>query len=231
MKCPYCNGEIESGSAKCRHCGEWLDEAARTKAADQKLAEEKGLERERIRERQRQQSRKQWGCCAVILLPVVFLVIPAILSIPPAKRDDPKAQPAGATPAPDAKQAVVAADAPLYCKAHPKTEVVLAADSDALKEGYPVSAGKGFTAAECATIISKLYALDPRKAAMDTVANGQYFIGMDSMLLIYSLGSPDRINATTTALGTSGQWVYGQGSAKPLYAYVDEAGKLSSVQH
>jgi predicted nucleic acid-binding Zn ribbon protein len=23
-KCPYCSGEIEVGTKKCRHCGEWL---------------------------------------------------------------------------------------------------------------------------------------------------------------------------------------------------------------
>ena len=26
-KCPYCKGEIEPGVMKCKHCGEWLDEA------------------------------------------------------------------------------------------------------------------------------------------------------------------------------------------------------------
>jgi hypothetical protein len=31
MRCPYCGGEIEEGVLKCKHCGEWLDEAHRAK--------------------------------------------------------------------------------------------------------------------------------------------------------------------------------------------------------
>ena len=28
-KCPYCRSEIETGTAKCKHCGEWLYPAQR----------------------------------------------------------------------------------------------------------------------------------------------------------------------------------------------------------
>ena len=31
--CPYCGGEIITGVKKCRHCGEWLNDAARPKDA------------------------------------------------------------------------------------------------------------------------------------------------------------------------------------------------------
>lgn len=28
IKCPYCDEDIQSGAAKCKHCGEWLRDAA-----------------------------------------------------------------------------------------------------------------------------------------------------------------------------------------------------------
>jgi hypothetical protein len=41
-KCPFCKGDIEPGVLKCKHCGEWLDEAHRKQEDTVKEAQVKG---------------------------------------------------------------------------------------------------------------------------------------------------------------------------------------------
>lgn len=57
------------------------------------------------------------------------------------------------------------------------------------------------------------------------VIERKYWIGMNVAELSYSLGYPNKINATNYGSGESQQWVYYQGSygANPIYIYVENS--------
>ena len=127
----------------------------------------------------------------------------------------------------------IAAVAPVYCSNHRKIQ--MSKDATLMQDGWPVFssvddivAGRGehgFTAAQCNVIISKFIDLGTPRDELDGIATSKIWVGMSYIELVYSVGFPDHINSTTTAAGTSQQWVYGTS----LYAYV-EGGKVISYQ-
>ena len=79
--------------------------------------------------------------------------------------------------------------------------------------------------------MNKLYDIDPRKEALQTVAKKALFIGMDKMLLLYSLGGPTDINYSDYGSGTTEQRIYDQGNYKSIYVYTDTDGSVSSFSY
>ena len=64
------------------------------------------------------------------------------------------------------------------------------------------------------------------KSDCETIAAGKVHVGMSTVQAKASWGTPDDINRTTNALGTSEQWVYGYSS----YLYFDD-GVLTSISN
>ncbi len=96
--------------------------------------------------------------------------------------------------------------------------------------GWPTHTGRrAWTAAECATIVGKLYDAGTSADDLQKVAQGKIHVGMTQDELIYSWGAPNDYNPTTTAYGTSDQWVYGDPVYGANYVYLDN-GVISSYQ-
>ena len=128
------------------------------------------------------------------------------------------------------KQQVVVELAPMYCANHQSIKMQKVAALEA--KGLPTFDGTGkFTADQCRAIIDKLYDLDPNKTALQNVANGKISVGMTSTEVFYSWGTPNNLSSsTTTAFGSSAQWVYGDPLSHANYVYIDN-GVVTAFQN
>ena len=186
MYCPYCKGAVTEGALRCQHCGEWLSEKARA-------TEAKKAQRAVREERQDHQNRERITVIAI----VDFLIFLLVKNNNNGDTSNTVSTPSSITTPLDpakAKQDVVTTDAPVYCKNHSATAVLFKAGSESLAMGYSTSSGHGFSAKWCQSIP---HDIQPTNEAMDAVAIGHYYIGMESMLLLYGLGDTDNINNTS----------------------------------
>ncbi len=131
------------------------------------------------------------------------------------------------------RQHVIDTYAPVYCANQQK---ILVNEPALLAQGWPNADGKhGVTNEECIVIITKLYDyLDgyaQRGDRIEQIANRKMWVGMERLELIYSQGSPQDVNRTTTASGTREQWVYGSPiNGTGGYAYLD-GDVVTSIQN
>jgi hypothetical protein len=177
------------------------------------------------------------GCLLLAgLFLIVFLrwVTSDTEAIPSPATTVPSPSPQVAQPSPEeqakTREALVTELAPLYCQNHKQTTVQ---EVDVLvAAGFPTHKDilkHGFTDAQCRTIIDKLYDITPDRDELEEVAERKYWIGMDARLLVFSIGTPHRVNNTQTAFGETGQWIYEWSGGSSNYFYI-ENGKVMSWQ-
>ncbi len=115
-----------------------------------------------------------------------------------------------------------------YCKAH--SSIVMTKVDSLIAQGYPMFQGRGsYSEDQCSHIMGNLYDVDQNSDHLQAVIDGRLVIGMDWRLLLFSWGAPNDANVTTSVVGQTAQWVYGDPLAKANYVYVNN-GIVSSVQ-
>lgn len=130
----------------------------------------------------------------------------------------------------DQRAAMIKKYAPEYCKKRKSLKLT------GMPDGYPINDGRGWTKKECETIIGKVHDAthyedaDLKEEEIKRVADGNYWIGMSEVALLYSLGNPNDINTTRLENYKSSQYVYGDPIYDATYIYVDN-GKVTSVQN
>ncbi len=127
-----------------------------------------------------------------------------------------------------ARQKMVNRFASQYCSN--RQAVKVSVTDEAKAKGWPINDGSGWTNEECSTIISKLIENGATEKELEVVVAGNYAIGMKEMSLLYSLGSPGKINKTHFSGYTKSQYVYGDPIYNALYIYT-ENGVVTSVQN
>lgn len=119
---------------------------------------------------------------------------------------------------------------PIYCEGH--KNVYMQNDPVLTDGGWPTFSGtRNWNQDECKTIITKLFDNGTSESRLIQIASGRK-IGVDMNMyeVIYSLGYPNDINATTTSYGRSEQWVYGNPIYGANYVYL-ENGIVTSYQN
>lgn len=126
-----------------------------------------------------------------------------------------------------ARQDFINIHGPIYCANH---QDVRLNSSDLASQGWPFTDNQyGVTQEECSTIIGRLYDLRDGSEYQDSmvkaVAEKKIAIGMTRAEAVFSLGTPQTVNNTTTSKGKREQWVY----SLTNYVYV-ENGTVTSYQ-
>jgi len=126
------------------------------------------------------------------------------------------------------RQEFVNTNGPVYCANHQDVKLN---SPDLTNQGWPFADNQyGVTQEECSTIIGRLYDLrdgsEYQSSMVKAVAEKKIAIGMTRAEAVFSLGTPQTINNTTTSKGKHEQWVYSLTS----YIYVDD-GIVTSYQN
>ncbi|MFI5240795.1 MAG: hypothetical protein ACHQUB_03765 [Candidatus Saccharimonadia bacterium] len=223
-KCPFCKANIDPDALKCLHCGEWINPGSNRAKVATGTKHSSALSH-------RDSGKLTRGVALFSLIVVIIVVIASQAgsnssTTTPAQQQAQNAQRAAVQAA--AKQSVVNNLGLAYCASH--KSIRMQKIDQMVNEGFPMFNGTGsFSAADCTTIISKLYDLDPKTADLQNVVGSKFWVGMRIELLIYSVGTPNDANTTTTAFGNSAQWVYGDPINGANYVYIDN-GVVTSYQ-
>jgi hypothetical protein len=126
------------------------------------------------------------------------------------------------------RQEFINTNGPVYCANHQDVKLN---SPDLINQGWPFADNRyGVTQEECSTIIGRLYDLrdgsEYQESMVKAVAEKKIAIGMTRAEAVFSLGTPQTVNNTTTSNGTHEQWVY----SLTNYVYVDD-GIVTSYQN
>jgi hypothetical protein len=181
--------------------------------------------------RSQRRALKFFGITSGLLLFVIIIIGLAGGSVPDSSTDQTANLQQQEEAAAQAKEAVrqefINTNGPVYCANHQDVKLN---SPDLTNQGWPFADNRyGVTQEECSTIIGRLYDLRDGSEYQDSmvraVAEKKIAIGMTRSEAVFSLGTPQTVNNTTTSNGTHEQWVYNLTN----YVYVDD-GIVTSYQ-